>query len=320
MVTTGDPRHATGSLDENRLVSAARRHPLGLITFGAFLYSTGPVMVGGSNVSGPVLSFWRLWIGATLMGTLALVHIRRSGRPPGRVGWSWAGRAGVAFGIHQLFFMIAVKRTSVVDVTLMQLLAPVFVGVLAAVVFGERPGVAFRLWSLVSIAGTAVVVLAGASGPEGDPVGVAMAIANVAFFALYFTWSKQGREHIDTVPFLFGAVVTAAVLVSGYVAVTGEPVGSIGRSDLLIAASIAVVPGALGHFVSTWPLPWVAANLPPLIQLSVPFLAGTMAYVFLDEPVELLQIAGGVLTLVGVVGALRSTGGRQLAADQGSRT
>jgi drug/metabolite transporter (DMT)-like permease len=141
-----------------------------------------------------------------------------------------------------------------------------------------------------------------------------MAIANVAFFALYFTWSKQGREHIDTIPFLFGAVVTAAVVVSGYVVVSGEPVGSIGRSDLLIATSIAVVPGTLGHFVSTWPLRWVAANLPPLIQLSVPFLAGTMAYVFLDEPVELLQIAGGVLTLVGVIGALRSTGGRQLAA------
>jgi len=314
VVTTGDSRQQTVAPDENRFARLGRRHPLALITFGAFLFSTGPVLVAGTVVSGPVLSFWRLWIGSLFMGTLSLVQIRRSGRRPGRAGWSWAGRAGIAFGIHQLFFMIAIKRTSVVDVTLMQLLAPVFVGVLAAVVFGERPGASFRVWSVVSMIGTGVVVLAGASGPEGDPFGIALAIANVAFFALYFTWSKQGRDHIDTIPFLFGAVSTAAVVVSSYVLVSGEPVGSVSRNALVVAATIAVVPGALGHFVSTWPLPWVAANLPPLIQLSVPFLAGAMAYFFLDEPVELLQLAGGLVTLVGVIGALRSTGGRQLAA------
>lgn len=308
MVTRTRPRRVALA----RATEAAGSRPLLLVGVGVLLFSIGPVLVAGSSTTGPVLSFWRLWIGAALMGALALWHVRASGRRPDAVGWSWAARCGVAFGVHQLFFMIAIKKTSVVDVTLMQVLQPLFVGALAALLFGERPGRAFRLWSLLAIAGAAVVVLAGASGPEGDPAGVALAVANVAFFAVYFVWSKQGRDHIDTIPFLFGVVAAAGVVVGAFVAVTGEPVGSIGRDDLFIAFTIAAVPGALGHFVTTWPLARVPANVPPVMQLAMPFLAGALAWLFLDQGVTALHVVGGVLTIAGVVGALRTPVGRRI--------
>jgi drug/metabolite transporter (DMT)-like permease len=278
------------------------------------LFSTGPVMVASATASGAVLSFWRLWIGAALMGGLTLVQVRSTGRSPDRVGWTWAGRCGVAFGIHQLFFMIAIKQTSVVDVTLMQVLQPVLVGLLAAVLFGERPGPAFRAWSIVAIAGAAVVVLAGAGGPEGEPIGMLLAAANVVFFAFYFVWSKQARHHIDTVPFLFGVVVAAGVIVTLYVAVAGEDVGGISQADLLRALFIAVIPGALGHFVTTWPLRQLAANIPPVMQLAIPFLAGALAWLLLDQRVTWLHVLGGAITIAGVVGSLSSASGRRLVA------
>jgi drug/metabolite transporter (DMT)-like permease len=296
-----------------RVAAPVEARPLLLVGIGVVLFSTGPVLVAGSETSGPILSFWRLWTGAVLMGALSLWQIRVTGRRPDPIGWSWAARCGVVFGIHQLFFMVAIKQTSVVDVTLMQVLQPLFVGALAAVLFGERPGTRFRLWSLVAIGGAAVVVLAGASGPEGDPVGVTYAMLNVAFFAVYFVWSKQGRDHIDTVPFLFGVVASAGVVVSLFVLVAGEPVGSISRDDLLVAVAIAAVPGALGHFVTTWPLRRVAANVPPVMQLAMPFLAGGLAWLLLDQEVTALHVLGGVVTIAGVVGALLSPSGRQLA-------
>jgi drug/metabolite transporter (DMT)-like permease len=210
--------------------------------------------------------------------------------------------------------MVAIKATSVVDVTLMQVLQPIFVGVLAAARFGERPGAAFRLWSLVAISGAAVVVLAGASGPEGDPGGGALAAANVAFFAVYFVWSKQARNHIDTVPFLFGVVVAAGVVVSAFGLATAQPIGGITRPDLVRAAYIAAVPGGLGHFVTTWPLRRVAANVPPVMQLAMPFLAGTLAWLVLGQEVTLLHVGGGAITIAGVLGSLLSPSGRRLVA------
>ena len=288
------------------------RRPLLPVGLGVVLFSTGPVMIAGSSVSGPVLSLWRLLIGVVVMGSLTLWWTRVSGRRPDAVGWSWAARCGVAFGFHQLFLVVAIKATSVVDVTLMQVIQPIFVGVLAAVLFGERPGVRFRLWSFVAILGAMAVVLGGATGPEGDPVGIGLAVANVAFYAAYFVWSKQARDHIDTVPFLFGAVATAAVVVGAVVTVGGEPATAISGRDVLVAAYVAIVPGALGHFVTTWPLHRVPANVPPVMQLAMPFLAGALAWLLLGQRITALHVVGGLVTIAGVAGSLLSPGGKEV--------
>jgi drug/metabolite transporter (DMT)-like permease len=301
------------------VVGALDDRPMLMIWIGVVLFSTGPVMVAASTTSGAVLSFWRLWIGAVLLAALTLWRRRTSGIRVSRRGWGWAAAAGLAFGVHQLFFMTAIKATSVVDVTLMQLLQPVLVGVLAFLAFGERFGVAFRLWSLVAVVGAAIVVLAGTTGPEGNPLGMVLAVANIVFYALYFVWSKQAMAHIGALPFLLGVAVFAGLAASVYVAVTGAPVSSIGTTDLLIAAGIAVVPGSLGHFLTTHPLGRVPANIPPVMQLSMPFLSGGLAWLLLGQGFSLMHVVGGLVTLVGVVGALVSPAGRRAAGSDVSR-
>ncbi len=75
--------------------------------------------------------------------------------------------------LHQLMFCIALRTTSVIDVTLMNTLAPVAVAVLAVPMFGERPGVSFRAWSVLAIAGALVVAIAGSTGEHAQPMGIA---------------------------------------------------------------------------------------------------------------------------------------------------
>jgi drug/metabolite transporter (DMT)-like permease len=289
------------------LRAMAERSPVSLVVVGVVLFSTGPVMVGAASVSGPIFSFWRLWIGVVVLAGATVVHGKVIRSWPSATGWRWAVQAGAMFGLHQLAFMTALRLTSVVDVTLMNTLAPVVVAILAVPLFGERPGPAFRLWSLVAIAGAAVVALASAAGPQGDPVGMILAAVNVVAYAVYFVWSKQAREHIDTVPFLFGSTVAAALTVTAFVLAASEPVWSIDAHDLLLCAAVALLPGALGHFSVTWSLRWVPANLPPVLMLAIPVLSGAMAWVLLDETVTAVQVLGGVLTIAGVAGALRST-------------
>lgn len=292
------------------------RHPLGLIWAGCCLYATGPVLVAGSSVSGPVFSFWRLWFGVAVFGVLAAVHVRTTGRRPSRQAWAWAAASGVAFGVDQLLFMTAVKETSVVDVLLVGTLGPLVTAVAAVPMFGERTGAAFRVWTVVAIAGSAVVVLAGSTGPEGRPLGMILALLDVFAFTAFFMLSKGGRDHADTVPFLFGVMCVAAVLVSGYVAATGGAVGAATGNDVLLTFATAVVPGTLGHFVMTWPLKWVPANVPPVMRLSIPFLSGFMAWVFLGEGITAAHVVGGLVTMAGVAGALLSPAGRRLMAQR----
>ena len=77
---------------------------------------------------------------------------------------------------------------------------------------------------------------------------------------------------------------------------------------------LAVVPGTLGHFLSTYPLRRLPANIPPVIQLAMPFISGALAWLLLDERISVLHVLGGVVSIAGVVGALSSPGGRRLRA------
>lgn len=289
----------------------ARRYPLALVALGVALYSTGPVMLQASSVSGPVFSFWRLWIGAAVLGAATLIQASSIGWPEPRA-WRYAAWAGLAFGGHQLLFFSAIKFTSVADVSLMNTLAPIVTAVGAAWIFAERPGRSFIGWSLVAITGAAVIAAGGSGGPQGDPAGMLMAGLNVIFFSAFFLLSKRARDDIPVLPFLTGVMIGAAVTVSLFVGVTGGAVASATGRDLLLAAAVAAGPGAIGHFVSTWPLRYVPANIPPVMRLGQPVLSGLLAWWLLSEPITGYHVVGGAVVLAGVGGALLSPGGKRM--------
>jgi drug/metabolite transporter (DMT)-like permease len=304
------PRLRTSGL---RLQGAAARHPLVLVAIGVVLYSTGPVFVAAATASGAVLSFWRLWLGVPVLGLAALLQHRGSaGRSTGtlsRRGRTIALWAGVAFGGHQLAFMTAVQATSVTDVALMNTLAPIVVAIAAVPLFGERTGAGFRLWTGLAMLGAGVVVLGASTGADGDPVGMLLAALNVVCFGAFFLLSKLSRDEIDVLPFLLVTVTVAALAISAFLLLTGADVTAVTRTDLWYAFAIAAGPGAMGHFIMTWPLRWVPANVPPVMKLGQPVIAGGLAWVFLAQSVTVAHLVGGALTVAGVCGALLSARG-----------
>ena len=277
-----------------------------MVGAGVVIFSTGPVLIGAAEASGPVMSFWRLWFGVPILGAVAWIGVRMGAKRPALRAWRWALWAGLAFGVHQLLFFSALRVAGVTNVVLMNVLSPVVVAIAAVPLFGERTSLRFRGWSMLGMGGAAIVVAGGVVGPEGSPAGMAMAGANVLLFAVFFLLSKLAREHIDVLPFLFGTMLVAAVTVTAWCGLMGVPVDSAVPRDLVIALVVAAVPGAIGHFVMTWPLRWVPANVPPVMRLAHPVLSGAMAWLFLAEPITGAHLGGGALTLLGVFGAVRS--------------
>ena len=302
-----------------RLVAFGRRAPTAPVGAAVLLYSTGPVLAQATSVSGPVFSFWRLWFGVAVLGSAMVVHAAITGRWPALAAWRWSLGAGAAFGLHQLLMFSAIKATTVADVTLVGTLSPVVTALIALPFFRERPGVPFRLWSLVAMVGTAVVVIGASTSPEGDPAGMVLALANVFAFAAFFLLSKGSRGQLGVLPFLTGVMTVAAVVVSTYVVVTPEAIGTATTRDLVLCLIVAVVPGALGHAVMTWPLGWVPANVPPVLRLGVPVFASIWAWWLLSEPITLWHLTGGLVTIGGVAGAILSPSGRRFVAGETDR-
>ena len=321
------------------------RRPLLAAVASIVGYSIGPVLVQVSDASAPVFAFWRGWltilVTATGAATLRSVSSRRRRRTPvsartpaGAPGGSPAAGirpglfplsvrwrewwtpvvAGVLNGASTLAFIQAVKLTSVAGTTLILLMNPVLIALWAIPLFGERPGIRFRLWTLVALIGAAVVVTGGSSGAGGDPLGMALAVVSVALLSTQMVVTKVGRRTLNTVPMHITTTVSGATFVTIVGLLAGHDFADITRTDVLCVLGVVALPATTSSLLMTWALRWLPANVPPLIHLPIPFFAGTLAWVFLDEAMTLHHLLGGAVTLVGVAAALLSSSGRRLLA------
>ena len=268
-----------------------------MIGLSVVAFSTAPVFVQASSTSGPVFAFWRSWIGiAVTLAAVALAGRFDLALPGGRE-WKIPAWAGFFNAVSTTAFMIAVKFTSVADVSLLTMLNPVLIALWAIPLFGERPGMRFRLWTLVAILGSSVVILGGSTGPDGNPIGIALGVLSVISYSLQFVTLKLARGTMDTMPLTIGYLLVSGLFVSLFCLATRQDIWQVTSTDMVYVLGLVVVPGGLGAILLTWSLRWVPANVPPLMNLALPFLAGAMAWFFLGEAVTPVHVGGGAVTL-----------------------
>ena len=141
-----------------------------------------------------------------------------------------------------------------------------------------------------------------------------MAAGNVVFFTAFFLLSVLARRNgVDSVYFLLGTLLVSALLVTAFTLLVHPDAPAPSARDVQLLLAVAILPGAIGHFAYTWPLPYVRANVPPLVRLAKPVFASFLAWLFLSETLGLPHVIGGLLALGGVAGALLSRSGRAFA-------
>ena len=290
------------------------RRPLYAVTAAVVAYSIGPVLVGFSTTSAPVFAFWRGWatILVTVAGAAALGRLEFRW-PKGREWWAPLV-AGCLNGASTMSFIQAVRLTSVAGTTLITLLNPVLIALWAIPLFGERPGIRFRLWTLVAMAGTSVVIAGDWTGPEGSPLGMMLAVLSIVLMSIQQVITKVGRRTLATVPMHVGMAFSGAVFVTVFGLATGHNFLDMTRTDILSVAGVVALPSGMGALLTIWAIRWLPANIPPLINLPIPFLAGGLAWLLLGEVMSINDLLGGLVTLVGVAAALLSRSGRRLIA------
>jgi drug/metabolite transporter (DMT)-like permease len=214
---------------------------------------------------------------------------------------------GALFGIHQFFFFNSLKHTSVANVSIIGALQPALVLLVAGRMFGERASLQAALWSLVALAGTAVVVAGSAGTPHWSPLGDALAVGNLVSFTAYFLASKRFRSRIGASEYLVGMTTVAGIVILVTSWLTRQDFTSPHGRDWPILFSLAVFPGTLGHFLTNWAHRHTPAFVMSMMLLAVPVLATAGAALFLGEPVGPAQIGGGIAVLFAVGVIVRSS-------------
>jgi drug/metabolite transporter (DMT)-like permease len=265
-----------------------------------------------AGLDGLGVACYRIWLGA---GLVTVAFVASGGRISRRMlrASLWGG---VAFCADLVLFFCAVQETSVANATVIGALQPLLMLVVSGPLFGERPRLSDGAWGLVAVAGAAVVVLGGDGGGANSLGGDLLAVGALIAWTGYFITSKTARTLLTSFEYLTGLYIVSAVLVIPVPFVLGQPLGSPSGKAWVLIAVIAVMNGAVGHFLMNWShahIPLVAMSL---LTLGIPIVSAATAALFIDEPLELVQVAGMGLVIAALAVVAVHTARRQDATDE----
>ena len=214
----------------------------------------------------------------------------------------------------QWLYLLAIHRLEIGIALLIQYLAPLLVALWARFVV-HRP-VRRRIWLALALAlfGLSLVVqIWRGSGTGLNGLGVLAALGGAFAFAAYILMAERGVKRRDAVSlttfgFVFGALFFALAQpwwsfptgrVSQNVSLLGHLAGShlpVWALMLWIIVLGAVVPFAL--FVAS--LHHIPATRASIVSMFEPVVASAVAWAWLGEALDPMQVLGGVVVLCGI--------------------
>ena len=219
------------------------------------------------------------------------------------------GVGGLALVQWSYFF--AIHRLPIGEALLIQFVAPLLVALWARFAFHER--VRRRLWVALVLSLSGLVLIVELWRGKLDGAGVAVAGIACLSFAFYILVAEVGTQRRDPVSllawaFLFAALFWAVVepwwsfprqVFRGNTSLLGHLSGLYAPLWLLVAWM--VVLGSIMPFtLVVAALPRIGATRTAIVAMLEPVFAIFVAWVWLGESLDAVQLVGATLTLVGI--------------------
>lgn len=285
---------------------AVQRTTAGIVatTLAVTIWGAASVLVKGiDGIDGTGISFYRLLFGMLLLTGVFLAR-------HGRITWRMLQLClpgGIAFGLDIVLFFGALRETSVANATVIGALQPVLLLPISIRYFGEKTQRAIVVWSLVAVAGTAVVVLGATGVPEWSPYGDLLAVGALCTWTAYFVASKSAQTRLGAVEYFTGLTIVAFAVVAPFTLVVGADLSPAAPSDWVAILAVTVFSGALGHVLLNWSFGHVPLQVMSVLTLLVPVVATAGAVLFLGETVDMVQWVGMAVVLGSLAEVVRRT-------------
>ena len=250
--------------------AAASRPYLGL-GLGILAVSSASLLIRFAQSAGApslVIAAYRLGLASLVLAPFALWRQANELRAFTPRHWLLVLTSGIFLGTHFAAWISSLAYTSVASSVVLVSASPLFVALLAATALRERPSRAVVVGLILAFAGAVVVGLSDACVASGCP-----------------SWQTfwQGR-----------VLWLVRLPITGY-----------SGPAYLWLTLLAMVPQLVGHSSFNWALKYLPATLVAVALLGEPAGSIVLAAVLLNEVPGLIELAGCLLILAGIVLAAR---------------
>ena len=292
--------------------------------FGANGTTTKLLVLGGLEPQ--QLTMFRS-LGTTVLACAGLlIFNRRAFRMPPRQLLTMAilGITGIA--LLQACYGGALGRLPVGIALLLEYTGVLFVALIGFFVFKEK--VKARLWVAIGLVLAGLVVVAQLWNSTLDPLGVVLALGAAVMLTIYFVVGERQVAATSPLAVAFWTGLFAAAfwaIFSGWwtlsPAIFVKPVdigGSHGHLDVPLwmpLASALVLGSFLPFLLGFYALKHLPATAAGIVASSEVLFAFLVAWLWLGEGLDLVQVVGAAVVLVGIVLAQTARVGKVVDAD-----
>lgn len=283
------------------------RPALPALLAGATCIALSPIFVRVSEAGPTATAFWRVALAVPALWLLCFV-VRRGHAASPLPRWGLLLAAGIAFAGDLGFWHASIQLTSVANSTLLANLASLFVTLAAWIFLRQRPSALFLAGLAAALVGVGMLVKTSLAFSPTGLAGDALGVVTAMFYAGYLLAVKELRDRGETTLHLMAATstITAVVLLPVALA-SGEQILPGTAFGWWILIGLALVSHAAGQGLIAYALAHLPAAFSSVSLLFQPVMAALFAWALLAEGLVPLQIAGGVVVLIGIYLARRGS-------------
>ena len=269
------------------------KHPLVMIIIGIAGISLSAIFVKYSQAPSVVTALYRLMWTVALMTPVVLGRkdCRRELRETDRKTVLLCGASGVFLALHFTAWFESLNQTSVASSTAIVCTEVIWVARGYCLFMKGKISVPAGVSILVTVGGSLLIAFSDYSAGGNHLYGDVLALAAAVFCAVYTLIGRQARGYMSTTIYTYIVYVFCALALGLATAFSGLAFTGYGVRS--------VVVGLLLSVCST--LKFLSPTFVSASKLCEPVAAAAFALFLFREVPALLQIAGGVVTIGGVL-------------------
>lgn len=279
--------------------------PYLILIVGVLIASTASILITGAIVSGiPPLTVatGRITLAVLILTPIAWARAGAEIRQVSRRDLMLALIAGAFLAAHFASWITSLAYTSVASSTALVTTNPVFVALATWLIFRERLGVGVWLGVFLTVGGSLLIGLNDSGGGHGSNplLGDALALLGAVTVSGYFLLGRKLRARLTLLPYIWLVYGAAAAGLLVAMTVSGQTLIGLPPLGYLLILGLAVGPQLLGHTAFNWAIKYLSPTLVTVAILAEPIGSAILALVIFGQPLQVMQLIGGAVLLLGI--------------------
>ena len=280
-----------------------QKHPIIMIVIGVLGISMSAIFVRYSDAPSAVTASYRLIWTVLLMTPVVflksehrkeLFHIEKKTALLCYI-------SGIFLAIHFTLWFESLYHTSVASSTSIVCTEVIWVSIGYCLFMKGKLSKKAILAIAVTFLGSILIAFSDSAAGGNRLFGDVLSLLSAIAVAVYMLIGRAARTTVSTTVYTYIVYVASAVTLVFIVLFQGYSLTGHGYGAILVGLLLAVFSTILGHSTFSWCLKYFSPSFVSASKLCEPVVAAVLAVFLFQEMPKLLQIAGGLIIIGGVL-------------------